>query len=213
MPYEEVLVNPTLSSQQNELAVSGNLNANLPQTVLRLSSGQTVVLPTELLLSGVAGMSSGRYAAASSTSMDSTSMRSTSMNSASMAAGEVTGEMVVPLVAEQILVGKETVTTGKVRLHQGVEIFTESVALPLTRTSWEVERTKIGQLTEIKPEVRQEGDVMVFPLVEERLVAQRQYFLVEEVRVRQVAVTTEETASLELKRDVLTVERAIPEAS
>ena len=98
-------------------------------------------------------------------------------------------------------------TTGKVRLHRDVETYTESVSLPLSRTNWDVQRTPVGELVAEKPEVRQEGDVMIFPLVEERIVARREYFLIEEVRVRQVTTTTERTASLELKRDVLTVER------
>ena len=81
------------------------------------------------------------------------------------------------------------------------------MSLPLTRTTWDIERIPVGRVIDIKPEPHQEGDVMVFPLVEERLVARREYILVEEVRIRQVATTTDRTTTLELKRDVLNVER------
>ena len=111
------------------------------------------------------------------------------------------------MIEEQVQIGKQTVTTGMVRLHKATESFNQTVGLPITRTGWEVERTPIGQLYGERPEVRQEGDVTVFPLVEDRLVAKREYFLIEEVRVRRVETTTERTASVELKRDVLTVER------
>lgn len=189
MPYEEIAVSAR-NSQQNEVEVTGDLDASLPQTVLHLGGGRTVVVPTELLL----------------TSLDPTRERRGEGGS-NLGASAGTQEMVIPLVAEQVQVGKQTITTGKVRLHRDVESFEQTVGLPLTRTAWEVERTPVGEVMAERPEVRQEGDVMIFPLVEERLVAKREYFVVEEVRVRQVATTTERTTTLEVKRDVLTVER------
>ena len=189
MPYEEITATPSTASQQNEVAVTGDLDASLPQTVLHLGSGRTVVLPTELLLSGLTGQK-----AAVPGGMP-----------GSAASGD--SELTIPLVAEQARIDKHTVTTGTVRLHRGTETRTETVGLPLTRTTWEVDRAPIGQIYAERPEPRQEGDTMIFPLVEERLVAKREYFLVEEVRVRQVAITTDRTATLELKRDVLDVER------
>lgn len=188
MPYEEITATPAVL-QQNEVAITGDLDAALPQTVLHLGSGRTVVLPTELLLSGLPGQKT----------------QSSAGTSGSDATGA--GEMTIPLVAEQARIDKHTVTTGTVRLHRATETRTETVGLPLTRTTWEVDRSPVGQLYTEKPEPRQEGDTMIFPLVEERLVAKREYFLVEEVRVRQVATTTDRTATLELKRDVLDVER------
>ncbi len=188
MPYEEITVNAA-SLGQNEVEVTGDLDASLPKTVLHLGGGRTVVVPTEFLLAGMAPAmpDSQRAAVGAQTPSE--------------------REIVIPLIAEQVQVGKQTVTTGKVRVHRDVENFSQTVGLPLTRTSWEVERTPVGEVFAERPEVRQEGEIMIFPLVEERLVAKREYFVVEEVRVRQVATTTERTATLELKRDVLTVDR------
>ena len=189
MPYEEITATPTVSSQQNEVAVTGDLDATLPSTVLHLGSGRTVVLPTELLLGGLP--------------------RQNAEAADGRPGSEPQGdrELTIPLVAEQARIGKQTVTTGTVKLHRGTETRTETVGLPLTRTTWEVDRTAVGQLYTERPEPRQEGDTMIFPLVEERLVAKREYFLVEEVRVRQISTTSDRTATLELKRDVLDVER------
>lgn len=195
MPYEEVTVSPAAQRQQNEVAVTGELNEALTSTVLHLSSGRSVVLPTELLLAGLPQISN-----------------SAEGNTSGVAGTSTTGhagmrEQIIPLTEEQVHFGKQTVETGTVRLHRGTETFTDSVSLPVTRTGWEVERIPIGQLYTDRPEIRQDGDTMIYPLVEERLVATREYFLIEEVRVRQVATTTERTATVELKRDVLTVER------
>ena len=197
-------MNSGIQAVQNEVEVTGDLDANRPQTVLHLGMGRTVVVPTEFLLSGMASQVAGQTddrSAAFERSAGFTPGFTAGQNRAE------TSETVIPLIAEQLEVGKQTVTTGKVRLHRDVETFTDTVSLALTRTGWEVERTPIGQFVGEKPEVRQEGDVMIFPLVEERLVAKREYFLLEEVRVRQVATTADRTATVELKRDVLTVER------
>ena len=193
MPYEEIPVQRSASQQQNEVAVSGELDASRPSTVLHLGSGRTVVLPTELLLAGLPAQVSGAV------SVDAVP---------NTAPGTVTGrETVIPLVAEQVAVDKRTVQTGTVRLQRDVETFTQTVGLPLTRTAWEIERTPVGQVYTERPEIRQEGDLTIYPLIEERLVAKREYFLVEEVRVRRVETTTDRNVSLELKRDVLHVER------
>ena len=197
-------MNSGIQAVQNEVEVTGDLDANRPQTVLHLGMGRTVVVPTEFLLSGMASQVAGQ------TDDRSADFQGSAGFTPGFTAGQnraETGETVIPLIAEQLEVGKQTVTTGKVRLHRDVETFTDTVSLALTRTGWEVERTPIGQFVGEKPEVRQEGDVMIFPLVEERLVAKREYFLLEEVRVRQVATTADRTATVELKRDVLTVER------
>ena len=195
MPYEEIAVTPQASRLQNEVALTGDLDASLPRTVLHLGSGRTVVLPTELLLAGQAGLAPSPSTTGSERPVDASS------------------EFTIPMVSEQAQIGKQTVTTGTVRLHRGTETFTETVGLPLTRTDWKIDRQPVGQIYAERPEPRQEGDTMVFPLVEERLVAKREYFLIEEVRVRQVETTTERTATLELKRDVLTVERDTSGAS
>lgn len=186
MPTQET------SGGVNEVSVVGEVDAARPETRVRLASGEVVVLPTAMLLQGLRGVEAAPAVAAPETASHASS------------AGDV---MTIPLIAEQAEISKKTVTTGTVRLHKGVETYTDNVTLPITRTGWDVERTTIGQLLAERPEVRQEGDVTVFPLVEERLVARREYFLLEEVRVRRVETTTERTATLELKRDVLTVER------
>ena len=197
MPYEEIAVTPNTQQRQNEVAISGDLDATLPSTVLHLASGRSITLPTELLLAGlperqVRTAADGRLAGEST-------------DTKTYAGAQ--REQVIPLVEEQAVMGKKTVTTGTVRLQRGTETFTDSVSLPVTRVGWEIERIPIGQLYSERPEIRQDGEETVYPLVEERLVATREYFLIEEVRVRRVATTTERTATVDLKRDVLTVER------
>ncbi len=206
MPSQQELASTNAAISRNELNVIGELDVLRPQTILHMGAGRSIALPTELLVAGLPAMTPRLDAGTTSASLETS-------GAAEMVSGQ--REQVIPLTEEQIRIGKKTVTTGTVRLHRDVETFTDSATVELTRTGWEVERVPVGQLYAERPEVRQEGDVMVYPLVEERLVATREYFVVEEVRVRQVVSTTERTANVELKRDVLTVERegAVPPAA
>ena len=174
---------------QNDLRVEGTLNAAFAQTILHLSDGRSVTVPTELLMAEE--KDSPRLYDARTVVQQ----------------GSVTPETIA-LVSEHLEVGKRTVETAKVRLHRATETFTDTVNLDLMRVGWEVERIAVGQVVTERPEIREEGDVTVFPLVEERLVARREYFLMEEVRVRRVATTTEHSESVQLQRDTLTVERS-----
>ena len=208
MPSEQQFASTNALGQRNELQVSGELDVLRPQTVLHMGAGRSIAIPTELLIAGLPEIAP---TAGADTAFSSATEASAG---AGLVAGQSTGqrEQVIPLTEEQIRVGKRTVTTGTVRLHRDVETFTDSATVELKRIGWEVDRVPVGQAYAERPEVRQEGDTMVYPLVEERLVVAREYFVVEEVRVRQVATTTERTANVELQRDVLTVERegAVP---
>ncbi len=195
MSFEQNATDQRPGVKSNELEVRGVLDASRPQTVLHLTDGRSVALPTELLLGETGTPESGRPWSAG--------LRSEAVPR-DIGQGY---EQTIPLVAEQIVVGKQTVATGAVRLRRGTETYTDTAGIDLMRIGWEVERVAVGEIVPDRPEIREEGDVTVFPLVEERLVARREYFLVEEVRVRRVATTTPRTATLELTRDVLTVER------
>ena len=176
---------------RNDLEVQGVVDATRPQTVLRLADGRLLAVSTEWLLSGLTEAST----------------QSSSLLEEQTYAGA--GEQVIPLVSEQMQVGKKTVVTGTVRLHRETESFTDTVGIDLTRVGWEVTRVPVGLRVPERPEIRAEGEVTIYPLVEERLVAHREYFLLEEVHVRRVATTTEASSTLELQRDVLRVEREL----
>jgi hypothetical protein len=74
----------------------------------------------------------------------------------------------------------------------------------------EVERVALDQEVETPPPVRQEGDLVVVPVLEERLVVVRRLFVTEEIRFR-IAVEEEAvTLSLPLARQEVSVTRLPP---
>ena len=186
---------------ENELTATGEFHANAPRTVLLLPSGERLVLPTELLLQAA----EVRDVASQSASAQARSPeREPSPTVAVNAAGS---DAVIPVGAEELLVGKAQVETGRVRVRRETQEQMQTVSVPLTQVSWDVEHVPVERVVEAPPEVRQVGDTMIFPLVEERMVVHRELWLREEVHVRRVKTVVEKSADFAVKRDVLIEER------
>ncbi|HXS26340.1 MAG TPA: YsnF/AvaK domain-containing protein [Steroidobacteraceae bacterium] len=90
----------------------------------------------------------------------------------------------LPLTEEHLAVHKRTVETGRVRIRTVVDERTEWVHEALQNESVSIERVPIGREVEAVPPVRQEGDEIVIPVLEEVLVVERRLILKEEMHVR-----------------------------
>ncbi len=113
---------------------------------------------------------------------------------------------------EQLTVGVREIETGRVRVARTFETFDETVEVPLTQETVEVDRVAIGSFVDVVPEVRREGDVLVFPVVEEVLVVEKRLRLVEEVRVSQRATQEIATETHTLRRTRVESERLANDA-
>jgi uncharacterized protein (TIGR02271 family) len=91
---------------------------------------------------------------------------------------------VVPLHAEELLVTKRRVITGQVKVGVVTKQTEQLVEEMLEHEHIEIERTAIGKQVDEPPSVREEGDTLIVPIVEEILVVERRLVLKEEVRVR-----------------------------
>jgi stress response protein YsnF len=100
-----------------------------------------------------------------------------------------TGSVTIPVVKEELQVGRREVETGRVRIRTVTEERTETASDRLLHSQVEVERVPVNRAVDELPTIREEGDVMIVPVVEERLV--KRLFLVEEVHIRR-RVTAEQ---------------------
>jgi len=116
-------------------------------------------------------------------------------------------ETVIPLGEEVLRVGKRQVETGRVRVALTTETVEEIVRGSLRTRRAEIERVPMGREVTAAPETRQEGDVLVIPVVEEILVVERRLVLREEIRLRFVEgeQTVEQSVARRIQR--ATVER------
>jgi uncharacterized protein (TIGR02271 family) len=95
-------------------------------------------------------------------------------------------ELRLPLSAELLDVTRQQVVTGRVRVSTVTRERKEAINELLTSEHAEVERVSLGKLIDEIPSIRQEGDTIVIPVVEEVLVFEKKLILKEEVRVRRV---------------------------
>lgn len=106
-----------------------------------------------------------------------------------MSADERSGETRIQLVEETVAIEKRAVTTGRVQVRTFVDEEQVRVAEALNREIVDVERVPIGQQVEVAPAVREEGEFLIVPVMEERLVIEKRLFLVEELRLRRTTVS------------------------
>lgn len=116
--------------------------------------------------------------------------------------------LVIPVVEERLEVTRERVETGRVRIRKSVEAREVVVDDPLKRETVRVEHLPINQVvTGDVPQVREEGDVTVIPILEERVVTRTELVLVEEVRIHRDHSEYHDPQRLTLRKEVVDVER------
>ena len=116
--------------------------------------------------------------------------------------------LVIPVVEERLEVSSERVETGRVRITKSVEAREVVVDDPLKRESVRVEHVPINQVvTGAVPQVREEGDVTVIPILEERVVTRTELVLVEEVRIHRDHSEYHDPQRVTLRKEVVAVER------
>ena len=116
--------------------------------------------------------------------------------------------LVIPVVEERLEVSRERVETGRVRISKSVEAREVVVDDPLKRESVRVEHVPINQVvTGAVPQVREEGDVTVIPILEERVVTRTELVLVEEVRIHRDHSEYHDPQRVTLRKEVVAVER------
>lgn len=116
-------------------------------------------------------------------------------------------QVVVPVIQEEINVAKQRVERGGVRVNKRIEEHEETVEQPIFREEVSVERVPIGRTIETAPEVRQEGDTLIIPVVEEMLVVEKRLVLKEEVRVHKRRTTETEQARVIVRAEKVDIEQ------
>ena len=114
---------------------------------------------------------------------------------------------VIPLIEEQLLVGKQTVETGKVRLIKSVQEHQQALDEPLAVRTFDIERIILNHPVDAAPGIRHEGEVTIYPVVEEQLVLTKQLILREEIRVTQRDTERRDNQVVTLRREHLLIER------
>ena len=176
--------------ESNVLVVAGNLDLARTYTELHLTSGEIVRLPTELLLSGTkSGADKNTHELASSFP------------------GQEGQSLVMPIMEEQLSVAKRTIATGVVRLHKSVQEYQQTLNETLAVHTFDVQRVVLDRVVDTAPDIRQEGDTTIYPIIEERLVLTKELVLKEELHVTKRITSKLDIQEVMLRKEQITVER------
>lgn len=119
-----------------------------------------------------------------------------------------TGEtIVIPVIEEELAVGKRPVELGRVRVSKVVHADEEVVDVPLIEDRIEIERVPMHRLISEPLSARVEGNTTIVPVMKEVFVVQKQLMLVEEVHVHTRRVEAHRPQSVTLRREEVHVER------
>jgi stress response protein YsnF len=120
-------------------------------------------------------------------------------------------DAIIPVTQEELTVERRVVDTGhKLRVRKEVLEDVVDVHASLFNEFVDAQRVPIGRVVETATPVRREGDVLVVPVFEERLVTRRELVLVEEVRITRRREVRNSSASVPLRRERVVVERFDP---
>jgi uncharacterized protein (TIGR02271 family) len=114
---------------------------------------------------------------------------------------------IIPLVQEELHVERRLVETDHVRVRTVVEETPILRTEDLDRGEIDIERVATERPVETVPAPYMDGDTLVVPVVEERLVVEKRLFVVEELRIRQRTVTETVSVTDTLRRTRAVIER------
>ena len=120
---------------------------------------------------------------------------------------------VVPLFAETLAVETEARPVGALRVRIEVEQASEAVAADLASEEFRPTVRAVGTPAAERREPYRDGEEIVIPVYEERLVVERRLFLKEEVRLARVSRVEHREGELPVRRERAVVERQQPDGS
>jgi uncharacterized protein (TIGR02271 family) len=108
----------------------------------------------------------------------------------------------IPVIEEQISIEKAVVTTGSLHVKKSVEEVIEPLSTLLTSESYDIQRVPKNEILEQAPKAMyEEGDHIVIPVLEERLVVEKRLVLVEEIHLVRRETRREYKDEVALKKE------------
>ena len=105
-------------------------------------------------------------------------------------------EQAIPVVEEELQIGRRTREIGRLRIHKSVDVRERAVEAPVRYEEVEVQRVPVNAVVspDAPPLAREEDGVLIVPVLEEVVVAQKVLMLKEELRIK--ALTRAEKEAL-----------------
>ncbi len=124
-----------------------------------------------------------------------------------------TDEIVIPIVAEQMHVSKQTAERDRLRVHKRVKEFETVVDEPVFTEKYVVRRVPVNKAVDGPVETRVAGDTIIVPLLEEVIVTQKRLMLREELHITRTREEGREPRTVKLRKEYVEIERVRPAGS
>ena len=120
----------------------------------------------------------------------------------------------IPILEEGLHVSTEAVDQGGYRITKRVQVHEQLVDEVLRSEHVEIERRPINNAIsdDAIPGIRQEGDTLIVPVIEEMLITVKRLVLVEEVRITRIHATHRNPQTFTLRKENIEVERLVAES-
>jgi uncharacterized protein (TIGR02271 family) len=112
----------------------------------------------------------------------------------------------IPLAEERVSVTKREVETGRLRIQVSVQERQDAVPVEISHDEVEVERVPVNRAVRELPSVRLEGSTTIIPVVEEVVVVEKRFILVEEIYVRRKSVAETRQIPVVLRSEHVRIE-------
>lgn len=122
-------------------------------------------------------------------------------------------EQVVTLAEERAHISRRLVERGIVRVSTRTEVVDHVERADLEYQTATVTRHPVNRFVETMPPTREEDDVLILPVVEERLVVEKRLFVTEEIHIHRNRATEEVELPVSLRRQYAVVERLDPDGA
>jgi uncharacterized protein (TIGR02271 family) len=113
----------------------------------------------------------------------------------------------VPIIEERARIEKKMVDKSVVRITTSFNAHTEHLTQELTSEDVLVERVPVDREIDSIPQIREEADALIIPVVEQRVVIEKRWVLREELHVRKKKRTDTVEIPVTLHSSEVSVER------
>jgi uncharacterized protein (TIGR02271 family) len=119
----------------------------------------------------------------------------------------------IPVFEEELRVDKTVSETDRVLIKRSVLERTEYTDLELRSGEATIERVPVNLIVESAPAIRQEGDTIIVPVLEEIMVVEKRLLLKEEIDIRRQEVVQHLRQPVRLRSEEVSLERQPPPIS
>src|SRR5206468_333843 len=117
---------------------------------------------------------------------------------------------VVPLYAEDVTVARRSVAGDTVQVRTVTREREQLINETVTHGTVAVERVQIGRYVETVPEIREEDETVIVPVVEEVVCVEKKLLLKEEVQIRRARHSEPFQESVTLREQAAVITRVGP---